>query len=233
MYAMFYMMVIYIGSTLGIARIFKVQVLEVDIFKGPIKKQYKVDGFIINCRTIPINSSILFLEKENLEADAARPEVRRPGYKAIDEAKIPQQAIIALAGCLGIALIALPILGPTSLIHNVTHGLHQIFAGGFSPCSSGQEYLKAFFAIYESSIFSAFAILGTKQIAFNLIPVFGTPVHLLFSWPILSNFKNTLAAKISKAIGVFFIFIAGALLIGWAIAIAAYSIPSANSAICG
>lgn len=231
LYMMLYMMVIYVGSICAIATAFKIQVLEIDIFKGPLKKKYKVDGITINRKTFPISSSITFLEKLKLNEPGAE-TLRRPGYKAIDEAPFYQRTLIALAGCVGLAIVALPILGQSAFLVHVQQGVMHIIKGGISPCTAGQHYVGTFFTLYEASIFSAFAILATKQIAFNLIPAAGTPLFSIIYWPIKERFSGSFIERLILKISLFLAFAWLLILMGWLMALGSYFFPFVNERIC-
>ncbi len=228
-YLLFYVNVVFVGSAFIAASVFGIQVREIDLFKGKLKKQYQLFGTPVNRRTIPVNSSIDFLVKEDLTSGRAS---RVGDRKTLDEASPVQQAILALAGIIGLSIIAATILGPGLFGHHVVSGIGQILMGGLEPCGAGAEYVGKFFQAHDASRIHAFAILATKQIAFAVLPIYGTPLHAMLNWPLRAAFSGSLAARISHGVGIAFIFIALIPVGGWALALVVHSMPSAGSALC-
>ena len=84
-YLLFYVNLVFVASAFIVAKVFRIQVREVDLFKGRLKKQYRLFGTPVNRRTVPINSSITFLMKEDLVSGRAE---RAGNQKALDESRI-------------------------------------------------------------------------------------------------------------------------------------------------
>lgn len=231
LYMMLYLMVVYMGSVLVAATIFKIQVLEVDIFKGPIKKKYVIDGITVNRKLFPIGSTVKFLGKDDF-SEMELKRMRRPGYKTWDEASWLQRAIICFAGCITLAFIALIILGKDDAYLHVEKGLMHIVSGGLNPCTVGRQYIISFFGLYEISILSAFAVLATKQVAFNFLPIAGTPMYSTLARPINDYFGESFPLSVMKFIGGGLAYAFLLIMMGWILALGVYFFPSVGETVC-
>lgn len=81
------------------------------------------------------------------------------------------RAIIALAGCALLVLLAALVLAGSS-VSEVIAGFRQIVVGALGPKSTAQEYIHALYAISTTHGFPALlAVLATKVAAFNLLPL--------------------------------------------------------------
>ena len=228
-YLLFYVNVVFVGSAFIAAKVFGIQVREIELFKGKLKKQYHLFGTPVNRRTIPINSSIAFLVREDLASGRAP---RIGNQKTLDEASHLQQGVVALAGVIGLSVIAATILGPSLFGHHVVSGIGQILLGGLEPCGAGAEYVGKFFQAHDTSKIHGFAVLATKQIAFAALPIYGTPLHAMLNWPLRAAFSGSLAERISHWVGISFIFIAMIPVGGWAFALVVHSMPSVTKSLC-
>ena len=144
-----------------------------------------------------------------------------------------QQAIVALAGIIGLSLIATMLLGPGLFAHHVVSGVGQILVGGLDPCGAGAAYVGNFLQAHDESNIQAFAILATKQVAFAALPIYGTPLHAMLNWPLRAAFSGSRAERMSHRVGIAFIFLAMIPVAGWMLALAVHATPFATNSLCG
>lgn len=228
----FQLAIIWIGCMWFMAKFFNIQALEIDIFKGKSIGTITIDGVVVRFKTLPYTSSIKFLHTDDLKPDAKNRMSRRPGFQCIDEAPYYQHMLVAFSGCLGGAVLAAIIIGDKGAFHHMYYGLWHIYDGGVHPCLSGRHYLQAFFEVCSRSILVALAILCAKQVAFNLVPYAGGPVYFAVSIPIVKRLGGGTAEAIFRNIGFVILLSVLLLLMGWALALAVYSVPALSAAIC-
>ncbi|HEY0683455.1 MAG TPA: site-2 protease family protein [Steroidobacter sp.] len=120
----------------------------------------------LKIKAVPLGGYAKFGDTRETEADPPADPATAFNHKPV-----AIQAIIVLAGCAVLVLLAALVLAGAS-VSEVVEGFRQIVVGALGPKSTAQEYIHALYALSTTHGFPALlAVLATKVAAFNLLPL--------------------------------------------------------------
>ena len=179
------------------------EIEEIAIFNGPALFGFEVGGIKFRLNLLPLGSYVKFADSfENLAA--------------------VKKILVVLAGFVSYLVVAFIGLGFDEAFSQVWSGFGQILRGVFSPVAVGSNLIGSLANVFsERSFITGTAILASKFLALNLLPVGTLGGGALFLYLLeLFGFKSKKFSETFQLIGLFVLLV---IILAWLISFGAFA----------